>query len=728
MSSVVRSFGLLILTACVLCDGADFTPSDEAQARKALQESLIKNTRGGGKVRVWIDLFGKPDWAEFTSCDEKQVSFLVSGNVLTVTWERLKPEQLTATASACFAKNAEGLVVLADFYAAAKQTAKADEVLTKAVELSPTVRDAAAARWAWLKQNSVGPAKESTEKTTTERDKSVAPTAGKADRSAVLRLLTDFSLAGADRRLGPDYAFYHKGQAEKIPEIWMPPSKDGGAKNRHYQVGGPWSKDAGDYSSTQGQILYVPDNGLGVDRVTVLEMSNNCFSEKPEPPWWGGFRPEPASKHWQQAAGGHPGAPVFMARGMGTWSNCGVIVFSSGLVATAGTCTGKGSDPALLLPRGKIPTAISVTNKNEFALITVCDVEQNKGQVAVIALESSAKKTGFAHEWKDDHPCLPNVAVFTRMKLLGFVDLPGISFPSGISAVGDTTMVRLNGPDGNQTTLRTFDLSQPGHRECFYNGNNGHYCSRCGFAVVISSSEGKVAFLDLQPLFARVREMYFTSDENYKKTRDSGPDPKQWPQTFDVEPSWKPPVVAVLAQPQPTAVLASMEGGKHARAFVASQDGRIGIYKVGGLATEAAAGAQDAACIGTVQVGRNPVCLAYQKFSHDSFLAVSRGDREIAWVHYSEKGAEVARRLRDARLLDPVHVEVADTHGIQTALITVADFKGRKIVNYRYSELVFATNGGARFGMGADGKADFECGGVLEFPGAPFCISATNVN
>ena len=54
--------------------------------------------------------------------------------------------------------------------------------------------------------------------------------------------------------------------------------------------------------------------------------------------------------------------------------------------------------------------------------------------------------------------------------------------------------------------------------------------------------------------------------------------------------------------------------------------------------------------------------------------------------------------------------------------------RGRKIINYRYSELIFATQGGARFGMGPQGQDEFECGGVLEFPGAPLCISATNVN
>jgi len=71
---------------------------------------------------------------------------------------------------------------------------------------------------------------------------------------------------------------------------------------------------------------------------------------------------------------------------------------------------------------------------------------------------------------------------------------------------------------------------------------------------------------------------------------------------------------------------------------------------------------------------------------------------------------------------------MSDTHGIETSLITVADFQGRKILNYRFSRVVFATQGGAQFGMGPEGKDEFECGGILEFPGSPFCISATNVN
>ena len=92
---------------------------------------------------------------------------------------------------------------------------------------------------------------------------------------------------------------------------------------------------------------------------------------------------------------------------------------------------------------------------------------------------------------------------------------------------------------------------------------------------------------------------------------------------------------------------------------------------------------------------RNPACLAYQKPSRDTFLACSRGDREIEWVKYTDKGAQVVRRLRDARLLDPVNVEVSDTHGVEAAVLTVADFKGRQILNYRYGPVKFATQGGA---------------------------------
>ena len=81
--------------------------------------------------------------------------------------------------------------------------------------------------------------------------------------------------------------------------------------------------------------------------------------------------------------------------------------------------------------------------------------------------------------------------------------------------------------------------------------------------------------------------MYFTTEEDYQKTRDSGLDPTQWPYAFDADAAWKPPVVKVLDMPRPTAVIASMAAENNARALIASLDGNLGLYQVGGLPTQA---------------------------------------------------------------------------------------------------------------------------------------------
>jgi len=108
---------------------------------------------------------------------------------------------------------------------------------------------------------------------------------------------------------------------------------------------------------------------------------------------------------------------------------------------------------------------------------------------------------------------------------------------------------------------------------------------------------------------------------------------------------------------------------------------------------------------------------------------VCRGEREIQWVSLTGNNGEVTKRLRDPeRLKDPVWAEVADTHGTESYVLSVADFRGRQVVNYRFGPVVFHTNGGKSFGMGKDGTAEFECGGVMTFPGFPFALCGTNVN
>lgn len=570
----------------------------------------------------------------------------------------------------------------------------------------------------------------------------------KLDPAAILRELRDYSVAGMSRRLGPDYDFYHPGGGgEKFPEIYLLPSKpvpadvkDGAGNTRRWQIGGPYTKEAGDFSSTQGQILYVPDHkltvdpktkmpndGIGIDRVTIIEWSNNCFTEKPEPPWWGGFRPDPTSQSWIERFGTKLGSPIAVARSLGTWSNSGLIVFSSGVVTPAGTVTARGTDPSFTFPANKLPTSITLTSKNEFALVTLVDTDKMQGQIAVFALAGGGKRAPFAHEWNDEYPGMPNVAVFSQMKMLGYIDLPGLNFPTGLCATSIGFSGRLNGRSGNAGMLSEFNLSNPADRKIFNTGgDNEGYTATTGFAVVISKYENKAAFIDLQALFEHVRSAYFTTEENFQKTRNMGDAPNQWPYTFEFDPTWKPTVVKVLDVPQPTAAITHSYPGS--KAFIASQDGTITAFDVGGLSTT---GPADPAAIKpgvSFKVGRNPVCMTLPKYTNDTFLVVSRGDREVVWIEWSEPVPKITRRLRDARLLDPVCVEVADTHGIEGPICTVVDFKGRQIANYRYGLLTFATQGGAKFGVGPSGKDEFECGGTLDFPGHPFAVSATNVN
>ncbi|MCY3022785.1 MAG: hypothetical protein NTW87_27720 [Planctomycetota bacterium] len=744
----------LMLSASVAA--GEYTPPDKAKALEAVQNVVAETVRSGRKLEVWLTVLGSSQKTEVAKADAKSLSVKIQGNVMDQPWQKIAPAEIAGVMKACVLGDAQRALVLADYCLATGQPEKADEALMAAAQANPNLGEELSARLKYV-QSAAGAKTEATtpsgkaetgaasESGSAGGAVQITDRSGRLDRAAYLREAMDWSLQAIHQKLGPDYEQYHKKdkKPEEFPTVWMPEDKTSkvgrNGKGFVYQVGGPPTENPGDYSSTQGQLFYIPDKPAdpGVDRIDILGMGHNCFTYKPAPPWWGGWRPEPAvtTPAWKQAAGGNLGAPVAMARSAASWSNSAVLVFSSGLVGCAGTCTSQNSNPFFVFPKNKVPTAVAVTNKNEFALITVWDVEKMKGEVAVLALESMHTDGLMAlYEWHAIHPGLPNVGGIRSMKLLGYVPLPFAS-PTGICAVGNrgSEWVRLN---GKNSQLGDVDLSQQALRDSFYKGENKHITCSAGFAVVISRYENKAAFLDLQPLFQYMREMYFTTEENYKKTREYGPGPKQWPYDFEVDARPKPPLVAVVDVPQPTAVNASLFGGKEARAYIATLDGRLGIYQVGGLATEDPANPADVRCAGLVQVGRNPTCIAYHKnvgwgtpdYLRTAVIVVCRGDREIQWVRFKGDTGEVYKRLRDSRMVDPVHAEMADTHGTESHILTVTDFKGRKVINYRFGPVVYHTNAGARFEMGADGKADFECGGVMEFPGYPYKICTTNVN
>jgi hypothetical protein len=699
---------------------------------------------------VLVTAAGQPETARLIDAGKDGYRVKTKAFELAFDWTKLGPEDLYRF---CRPGMTEAPAdVMAAYLRLGVSLGRAEEKGFQSLLYELRAKDATAAQEIeGLKPPERGEEKKNGDETSSAGGRPQSEGRGRISRETYLREARDWSLAALHQRLGPDYDYYHKdsnSKAAKPPTVHQPAEQTSkqprNGQGMAWTVGGPVNANGGDFSSTHAQLFYLPDkpNDPGVDRISILDMAHNVFTYKPEPAWWGGSHPEPGvqTPAWKEAAGGALGAPVAMARGYGMWCNSAILLFSSGLMGSAGTCTSQNTYPCFAFPKTKAPTAVALTTRNEFALVTVWDLEKMKGQLAVFVLDSQHKDGLMGlYCWHDPKPGLPNPGGFTSYKLLGYVDLPGLSAPSAVCAYGSGWDQWLHSLDGKNVQPRELDAADPKVRQLFYDRKQWNYrwCSESGFAVVVSKSEDRVAFVDLRPLFAYYREMYFGAEASYKKTLDVGPGPKQWPPTFEAEPRQKPVVAAVQPTPlpAPTAVICSV-GGDDPSVLVAFQEGKLGIYKAGALAAASPAQAGEIRCTGAVAVGRNPCALAHNKNAgwgapqtlDSTFIVVSRGDRMIQWVRVGGGKGEVIRTLQDSRLVDPVHCEMADTHGTESHVITVCDFKGRKVVNYRFGPVIFHTNGGAKFPMGPGGKDEFECGGVMEFPGYPYRVCGTNVN
>jgi hypothetical protein len=109
---------------------------------------------------------------------------------------------------------------------------------------------------------------------------------------------------------------------------------------------------------------------------------------------------------------------------------------------------------------------------------------------------------------------------------------------------------------------------------------------------------------------------------------------------------------------------------------------------------------------------------------NNQVVVVSRGDRRISWVRISGNTPTVTRTLEDIRLNDPVAVEAGDYRGGK--FVCIADFKGRKLINYLTAPI---DSWGDKLygGLGVKGDAAFELAGSTNIPGYPFLISGAEV-
>lgn len=556
-----------------------------------------------------------------------------------------------------------------------------------------------------------------------------------------------------DYRFGPDYTFYHP-ISENIATIWGGTS-DGFIGNSRLLKADNCDGTT-DWFAMSGQLLFSPDTTAPKDYQPGAARARNgsiylyagatppyCLDMRVQwEPNCGNYystNPDVAvtQQSWKNVSGGSvPAPPVATVRTKGGGGVTGFLIFQNGLIGATGT----GNDaydgtiggglpyPYVKLPTGKVPTAAAVTPSNEFLLVTVWDTINRKGQVAVVAIKGNVV-TSNSNRFLWGFPSWPTIK---GMKLLGYVDLP-FAAPTAIQASANVVANSGRGEDDNED----MDLNSQNERNTWYNWSGSPYkkTASCGYAVVISRAEDKATFIDLQPLFQYYRKMYFTTQANYDQTKNESNAWNHWPYSFSYVQEQRPKVVSTISVKKPTAVVAGLirctfhwrddDETFQENAYISTMDGELRIYKVGNLMTTGSA-TPIGAPFKIVKIGKNPTSIDYGRgadFGNDLIVSC-RGDKTIYYLYYDGR---IHASFRDSRLKDPVYIAVsANGRGeYGTCILSVMDFKGRQVVNYRYQ------NGGIeglRIPIGNPPRSSiFEYSYATPLPGQPFMFTLGEV-
>ncbi|MGC4066701.1 MAG: hypothetical protein QM784_19110 [Polyangiaceae bacterium] len=476
-------------------------------------------------------------------------------------------------------------------------------------------------------------------------------------------------------------------------------------------------------------MLYAPDETQdpGIDRVQTYGYEHGVICESPQSgPYLGGPHPDPAIGAWEQALGETVAHPIGFAQTEMVETNGGILLFANGLIGATGNQTSGTTYPYFQLPPHKVPTAVAITGYNEFALVTVMDTDEMRGQVAVFALRST-KPEAFSIPYF----ALPNEAGFVGIHLMGYVDLPDMIAPTAIAVSGN------NGgtPGGHAIGNEFSDLRDPAKRAAFSRDDDERWVANSGQAVVLSKWENEITFLDMRPLFRFVRSVYFGSEETFNRSTATDP----WPYDFDDQPEAAPVVVRTLSVERPTVARIGNQIGAfpkglqtHLNAFVANEAGEIRLFDVTAFSsTDRPVPTDSIREYAKVQAGYNVTSMTIVRNSsfNRSLVVSSRADRIVQWVAVGESSVDVVRELKDERIVDPVAVDVND----RGPIVTLVDFSGKRVLSYRTGPT--EANGGkppANYGCGENGSdtecLNFEFAGEMAYPGTPFFLGTSNVN
>ena len=530
-----------------------------------------------------------------------------------------------------------------------------------------------------------------------------------------------------------------------------------------WQVGQP-SREPGSYSSNQGSIAFVADDPaqrVGVADIQVSNYMHGVFAQSPQLSWTratapgGGIGSVTVMDY--RAQGLVRGDPVAVGRCTGKPGFCaeGLVAFQNGVIGTIGSNTAHNR-ATVKLPANKVPTGIAMTNNSEFALVTVWDTQALKGQVAVIALaglcdgcdpQDPTRWYNYWEEWMGVYPGLPNMGDIAFMKILGYVDLPGMAAPTEIAVTTGMDQFRSlyqGGSTAGQFVGRANSPLTSNWRNFARGGAQEYNYAKGGVAVVISKSEQKAAFIDLKPLFSYFNGVYFSP--NVSQTTRFGQAANQWPFTFDVQDAQKPTVLKTVSLgARPTAVKTTIYGPTP-RAWIATQDGTLHIFSLDGFAPGdgwkkgASPSVSNIAEVGRVTgIGRNPTALATSKGEPSDIsgepnnmqvIVASRGDNRISWVRFAPNGnsGKIVRTIRHQEMKDLIAVEDADNFSNTGFVLSALDYAGKAVRNYRYGPVIFSDGGACPGPKGCPINGTVaEYGGAMALPGKPFQMNSANV-
>lgn len=557
--------------------------------------------------------------------------------------------------------------------------------------------------------------------------------------------------ADLNYKFGPAYSYFHP-VAESFPTISGGHTRSDGWILINRSTLPASTEGWGDWYAAGGNVCYRPDSVSDPGMNRAAPFSTYTEEQGGTSTYWRACHvqtfwnknladasvvaPDPSQKNanWLSAGNGTvPGTLVDINRARVKWAIGGVVVYSNGLVGITGTGNDRIFFPCFKLPAGKVPTAVTVSANSEFAFITIWDTVNIKGQLAVIALKGEeTENDGVTLK----HPMYRYYGLPSNlngrnlaMKLLGYIDL-NIKAPTSVTCGIDVSRWDLDRMYFYRTgTKEPNDLSTQAVRDKFLKEiDSYHRIARRGYVAVASRSENKIALVDIAPLLSYFRNTYLTSQASYDTTKNVGQEANQWPFAFSYKPESKPVVRHYITVDQPTALLSGFEYAEDSpyknKLYVGTLEKGLLTYNVGSYLTVTPTAPT---LLQTQAVGKNITHLhnGRNSYRENDIWITCRGDRTVLLYKPADNSGAgaVVKVLRDSRLVDPVSVYKG--YGRGPDILAVCDHNGKKIVSYMASPLNFW--GYTPYGLGSDGKADFEYTLSTAIPGKPMYFSAAEV-